>query len=88
VEADQLEAMLKWYKRDGDSALPKHKQEQLDLHNKICGCEDLLPLPLPDPDEGVDLPSLQLPDPDEEEDPIPMLPVRHSCDLFCVLITI
>ncbi len=72
----KLKAMLKWYKRDGDSALPQLKQEQLmDLYNKICGREDLPPLPLPDPDEGVDLPPLPLPDPDEEEDPIPMLPV-------------
>jgi hypothetical protein len=34
---DQLKAMLKWYKRDGDGALPKRKQEQLDLYHKICG---------------------------------------------------
>ena len=74
---DQLKAMLKWYKRDGDSALPKRKQEQLDLYQKICGREDLPPPPLPDPDEEAELPLLQLPDPDyeEEEDPISALPV-------------
>ena len=74
---DQLKAMLKWYKRDGDSALPKRKQEQLDLYQMICGREDLPPPPLPDPDEEAELPLLQLPDPDyeEEEDPISALPV-------------
>ncbi len=61
---DQLKAMLKWYKRDGVSALPKHKQEQLDLCHKICVHEDLPPPPLPDPDGEVDLPPLQLPDPE------------------------
>ncbi len=74
---DQLKAMLKWHKRDGDGALPKHKQDQLDLYLKICGREDLLPPPLPDPDDEVDLPSpTQLPDPNvEEDDPISALPV-------------
>jgi hypothetical protein len=74
---DQLKAMLKWHKRDGDGALPKRKQDQLDLYHKICGREDLPPPPLPDPDDEVDLPSATpLPDPDvEEDDPISALPV-------------
>jgi hypothetical protein len=45
---DQLKAMLKWYKRDGDSTLLKHKQEQLDLITRFvamkifCHCHYLI----------------------------------------------
>jgi hypothetical protein len=67
----QLNTMLKWYKQDGDPALPKCKPEQLELYHKICDHEDLPPPSLPDelmclPNEDEDMPPLPLPQPEEE----------------------
>jgi hypothetical protein len=67
----QLNTMLKWYKQDGDPALPKCKPEQLELYHKICDHEDLPPPSLPDelmclPNEDEDMPPLPLPQPEED----------------------